>query len=336
MKIKYDKRIKKILVISICVSFLFFLVGVTVMLFEIPGLEILYLFGILVGGGVFLCSVFNLVALFFYFRRLKKHGYEIPHDRKAYQNDLRNVPVSVHLEHTGGLTPDSRESVILAALHLAVFIFANLWNIYYITSWYQYVDDIAVFLLCVQIIFDAGWLGASIIYFKQRSSKKYRDDVEPDFSRKERTSLEKGVFTCLVILVFMVFAKSLIMNMSSYVFRARQEKDQSTIEEIQKCISVVLFENSQDASVMLKDCESYAQMVEGCYISEWSNPQDSFATEIAKQIGIPDYSQLAGRFYTADGNAQIYVRITGSQVYVCMKNPLLEKHGKQPTYEAGK
>lgn len=46
MKIKYDKRTKKVLSITACVSLMLFLAGFVVMHFEIAGLELLFLFGI--------------------------------------------------------------------------------------------------------------------------------------------------------------------------------------------------------------------------------------------------------------------------------------------------
>lgn len=139
-------------------------------------------------------SLINLVFAACYFKRLKKHGYEVPYDRNIYGNDLKNV---LNSYASGSLidvpNQGSKESVILAIFHAMVFVFANVWNIYYIINWYKYVNDDAVFLLCVQIILDLGWLIAAIVYFRQRNSEKYRDDVELDFSKKERSGIERGI-----------------------------------------------------------------------------------------------------------------------------------------------
>lgn len=336
MKIKYDKRTKKVLSITTCVSLMLFLAGFIVMYFEIAGLELLFLFGIYAGGGLLIYSFINLVFAACYFKRLNIHGYEVPYDRNRYGNDLKNVPnscasgSSIDVSNQG-----SKESVILAIFHLMVFVFANVWNIYYIISWYKYVNDNAVFLLCVQIILDLGWFIAAIVYFRQRNNEKYRDDVELDFSRKERSSIEKGILTGIVVLSVTVFIKAMVVNMSDYVFHSRQAKDQSTIEHIQSCILATYSEMNQNDASTLRSCDSYVQMVEGCYISEWSKPQDVFAFNTAEMMGISDYSELADKFGTSDGRAQIYVEISNDKVYVFLENPLLVDHGYQPSYEAG-
>ena len=94
MKIKYDRRTTKVLLITTIVSLLLFLTGIIVMYFEITGLALLFLFGIYAGGGLLIYSLLNLVCAVCYFRRLKMHGYEVPYDRNRYGNDLKNVPNS--------------------------------------------------------------------------------------------------------------------------------------------------------------------------------------------------------------------------------------------------
>lgn len=127
------------------------------MYFEISGLELLFLVGIYAGGGLLIYSLLNLVCAVCYFRRLKIHGYAVPNDRNRYGNDLKNVPNSYDSGNSIDLSNhESKESMILAIFLFMVFVFANVWNIYYIIHWYKYVEDNAVFLLCVQIILDLG------------------------------------------------------------------------------------------------------------------------------------------------------------------------------------
>ena len=336
MKIKYDKRTIKVLLITTFASLVLFLAGMIVMYFEITGLALLFLFGIYAGGGLLIYSLLNLVCAVCYFRRLKMHGYEVPYDRNSYGNDLKNVPNSCDSESSIDISNQrSKESVILAIFHFMVFVFTNVWNICYIIHWYKYVEDNAVFLLCVQIILDLGWLIAAIVYFRQRDNEKYRDDVELDLSKKERSGIEKGILTGLVVLAVTVFIKAMVVNMADYVFHARQAKDQSIIEDIQSCISAAYFDMNQNDASTLQSCDSYLQMVKGCYISEWSKPQDVFASDIAKMLEISDYSELADEFAASEGRAQIYVEISNDKVYVALKNPLLVDHGYQPSYEAG-
>ncbi|GEM_PF-5972903 len=233
MNIKYDMRTKKVLLISMIAALLLFAAGFIVMWFEIMGLELLFLFGIYVGGGLFICSALNFVASLCYFKRLKRHGYEIPYNRKDYGNDLRNLPVSADADKE--IPQDSKESRILGIFYGVTYLLSTAWNIYYIVSWYRYVNGNAVFLLCVQIILDLVWIIEAIILYGQMDSKKYRDDVEADLSKKERTSIEKGLLTGLIILVMTIFVKSMAVNMSEYVYKAMSDKEQSsnTIEDVQ-------------------------------------------------------------------------------------------------------
>lgn len=61
--------------------------------------------------------------------------------------------------------------------------------------------------------------------------------------------MEKGILTGLVVLTVMVFIKAMVVNMLDYVFHVGQDKDQSTIEDIQRCISAAYFDmNQNDAS----------------------------------------------------------------------------------------
>lgn len=337
MKIKYDKRTVKILLIVFCFALILFLTGLLVMHFEIAGLEILFLMGIYAGGVLLLYSFLNLIYASCYFARLKKHGFEVPYDRKKYENNLKNLPCLTVSNCSGdAVSQSNKESIILAITNAVIFIFTNVWNIHYIIKWYKYLTDTAITLMCIQIIIDLCWLIMAIVYFRQRSNEKYRDDVELDLSRKERVCIERGFATVLVFLVMVIFIKTMTVNASDYMFRSRQLKDQSTIEHIKKCVLATYSQMNESDDSMLKNCDSYVRLMEGCYISEWSEPEDAFQTNIAKMMGISDYSELGAMILTSDGEARIYVKISDGDVYVCLKNPLPVDYDCQFLYETRK
>lgn len=160
-------------------------------------------------------------------------------------------------------TKQNIESRILFLLYMIVYLLANVWNIYYIVYWYKYVDSNAIFLLCVQLILDFYWLISAIIFFRQRNIEKYGDDVEMDASRKKRTPIEKGMITCAILLIFMVYEKNITVSMSDYISHSRAEHDQVYLERIQMEISRAMQEEASIQSTV-----SYKQLEQGCYISD--------------------------------------------------------------------
>lgn len=326
MKIKYDRSTNKILLITTIVSGLLVMVGLFCLFLNIDGTELIMLAGI-GGGGLFLFSGLNLFAGLCYIHRLQIYGYEIPYKKSDYNDNLQNVP---HVNRQfGAETKKNIESRILFFLYIIVYLMANVWNMYYIVHWYKYVDSNATFLFFVQFIFDSYWLISASIFYRQRNTEKYRDDVELDAARKERTSMEKGIIVCVIILFFMVYIKMIITNMSDYIFHSRAEHDQMYLERIQGEISRAMQEETSIYSTV-----SYKQMSLGCYISDWTKPGDEFSKAIAVYLGISDFSDLKNKIFNSDGKPKIYVKISGEDVYVRMENPLRVEHGIQYSYEA--
>ena len=325
MKIKYDNRTNRILWITTIISGLLALTGLFSYFLHIRGMLLFMLAGIF-GAGLFLVSGLHLFAGLCYIRRIKFHGYEIPYRKSDYDNNLQNVP-----RKNGQVFDETKkniESRILCFIYLIVYLLVNFWNIYYIVSWYKYVDSNAIFLLCVQLILDFYWLISAIIFYRQRNIEKYRDDVEMDAGRKKRTPIEKGMITCAILLIVMVYAKMIIVNMSDYISHSRSEHDQVYLERIQMEISRAMQEEASIQSTV-----SYKLLEQGCYISDWTKSEDVFSKAIAGNLGISDYSELEDKIFHSDGKPKIYVKISGDDIYVRMENPIRMNHGKQYPYE---
>ena len=326
MKIKYDRRTTKILLITTIVSGLLIILGQVGVFIDTKGSVLIVLAGIY-GVGLFLFSVFNLFAGLCYIHRLKHYGYEIPYKKSDYNNKLENVP-HINRQFCAG-TKKHTESSILFFICMSVYLMTNVWDIYYIVHWYKYVYSNATFLFCVQMILDFYWIISAVIFYKQRNIEKYRDDVELDVGRKKRISIEKGMIVCVIVLFFIVHIKMSITNMSDYIFHSRAENDQMYLERIQREISVAMQEESSVHST-----DSYKEMTQGCYISDWTEPGDAFSKAIAVNLGISDFSGLENKIFNSDGKPKIYVKISGEDVYVRMENPLRMEHGIQYSYEA--
>lgn len=325
MKIKYDRRTTKILLITTIISCLLVMVGMFDLFIDTKG-SVFIVLAVIYGGGLLIFSVLHLFAGLCYIHRLKHYGYEIPYKKSDYNNKLENVP-RVNRQFCAG-TKQHTESSILFFICMSVYLMANVWNIYYIVHWYKYVDSNATFLFCVQMILDFYWLIWAVIFYKQRNIEKYRDDVELDVGRKKRISIEKGMIVCSIVLFFIVHIKMSITNMSDYIFYNRAEHDQMYLERIQGEIGGAMQEESSVHST-----DSYKEMTQGCYISDWTEPGDAFSKAIAVNLGISDFSGLENKIFNSDGKPKIYVKISGEDVYVRMENPLRMKHGIQYSYE---
>lgn len=329
-KIKYDRRTIKILLVTTIVSALLFLAGVVCMLAEVEGavvIALVTLLGLYVGGGLSLFAGINLLSGFCYIRRLKAYGYEVPYKKEDYGDDLRNVP------HVSGKSCPETKNVgrrVLVFYYATVFVLANAWNVWYIIRWYQFDGGLAVFLLCIMLLFDSFWGISAFRFYRQGNRQRYRDDVEIDDSRKERMPVENGIVSGMILLYFMVLIKILVIQFEEHGFRSRAENDQRYLQTISSCVGSAMMAGGTD-----RTSDSYMQMSEGCYISDWGRPDDAFSREIAENLGISDYSELNGKFYTSDGNPRIYVKISDEGVYVRMDNPLRLDHGIQQPYEEG-
>ena len=330
MKIKYDERTIKILLVTTIVSAFLFLTGVICMLAEVGGavvIALITLLGFYVGGGLFLFAGLNLLSGFCYIRRLKAYGYEIPNKKEDYGDDLRNVP-----RVSGKSCPEIKNvgRKVLVFFYAAVFLLANVWNVRYIIRWYQFDGDLAVFLLCIMLLFDSFWGISAFMFYRQGNRQRYRDDVEIDDSRKERVPVENGIVSGMVLLCIMVLIKTLVIQFGEYAFRSRAEHDQLHLQTISSCVGTAMMADGVD-----RTSDSYMQMREGCYISDWGRPDDAFSREVAEYLGISDYSELNEKFYTSDGDPRIYVKISDEGVYVRMDNPLQLDHGIQFSYDEG-
>lgn len=327
MKIKYDGRTLKILLVTTIVSSFLFLTGLVCMLAEVKGTAVIALSGLVVGGGLFLFAGINLLFGFCYIRRLKAYGYEIPYKKEDYGDDLHNV-----LCVGGASRPEAgnKGSRVLVFLYAAVFLLSNAWNVRYIIYWHPFVGDIAVVMLIIMLLFDSFWGIYAYLFYRQGNVQRYRDDVETDDGRKERTPLEKGVMEGIIILGIMFLVKTAAAGLSDAILRSRVNHDFEYLCMISDNIKIILMEDGTD-----RTSDSYIQLSEGCYISDWDEPEDAFSREIAEYIGISDYSELEGKFYTSDGSPRIYVKIIGEGVFVRMANPLLPELDRYDCYSIG-
>ncbi len=314
-KIKYDKKIIKKLILAFLMGFVLLMLGVILLHFEIYGTAVIMLFSLYIGFGVLVFSGCNLFAAFVYRRRLRKNGYEMPVDRREYHNRLvelphENVDMDVSKKHMG--------SLILSVLFGVIFLFFFVWNIRLYIEWNYPHSDVA-FMCGMLMLLNIYWLVSAIIYGRQINQEKYRDDVEIDPDRKERVSVEKGVFIAIIMLVVTAYANIMAGGALDYVLEAQASHDGALVSDI--CASIV---SVYDEYKGTPEGEQMRDMLsEGFYLSELEVTDSPGFQEVAAMIGVSSFVELQDKFKTADGPARVYVWI-GENGYleVFFENPM--------------
>lgn len=313
-KIKYDKKSIKLLIMATLIGLVLLLSSWLLIHFEVTGTELVCLFSLYIGFGVFVFSGLNLIAAFIYKRRLRKHGYEMPVDGKVYHNRLEELPREQEYEEH---TKKHRGSLTLCILFGIIFLVLVVWNVSIYLDW-NYPNSGVAFLCGVLMVLDLFWFIAAFLYGRQMNQDKYRDDVEIDSTRKERISLEKGILIACVMLVFTVFVKNTAQDMLDYVFEAQVSSDHQMVSDV--CVAIcTVYEEKKGTS---EGEEMYEMLSEGFYISDFYPASASCWDEVAEIIGVSDFSQLQNKMKVADGPAKIYVKIDADgYLNISFENP---------------
>ncbi len=228
-EIKYDKRDRKVLG-WLAVAFTVLKVGLEVLLFVNP-VENFSVFMILFYAGILLgfLSFFEWVQYFdciFYFKRLKRFGYQIPDRKSDYGGLLENLPSEENMitdkKNVVHDETNSKESIILAVICWGIaiiFLLMALW------LWYRFgwIDGIIVICLAIYGIIILVWTGMGIFYWRQRRQDRYRDDVGGDESRKPRVQLVSGIAIILMLFFFTNMAGFVLNLYAEVVYNSKEQ-----------------------------------------------------------------------------------------------------------------
>lgn len=321
-RIKYDKKIMKMLIIFGTASALLVLSGIVMLALEVRAALGFLFFAIAPGGLVCAAIWLYYAGGKMYFKRLKRYGYSIPESAKEYGYRLENVP------REGKITEKSvfsKVNVIGSYVSFGLSMAAIILDVAYFIRW-KNIGENAYALTVVFIIPAVIWLCYALALLRQSNKEKYRDDVEIDPSRKRRESPET-IFVTVIILIFASwFAFTIQETMTKYIFESMLDADKNEIRRIESAISTSVDELCGDCDY--NECQtlysSYEQMAAGTEITDWGMPADALQALIADKLGISDYSELKDDFHIADSDAQIYVQIIDGKVHATLKNPIEE------------
>lgn len=305
-RIKYDKYSMSIVRKAAIVFTLIFIFGIILTFAEIERTELIWLFSLYIGGGVSVACYVALGCSIAYFARLKKHGYVIPENRKDYDNRLENLPRESEESIREKRNSHSR---LLSNISLIIFgIFLVLDIRYYVYWKCQGESAKSMFVMC--LLFYMVWIFFAVFTRVQCNPEKYRDDVEIDDTRKERTNIEQGIFVYIVFFLLSLFANATANSMTNYIFQEGISEDLEQARMYQG-----IFENAMDAyrneegKLNYKDWENtFEQLKKGVDITTWGIPSDALQQSIADSFEIDDFAYLKGDFKSADGDAQIFVQ----------------------------
>lgn len=285
-------------------------------------LMIIIFFVYLCSGPALFYSIYQLLSGISYIKRLKKHGYQVPENKKDYDSLLELLPHQVQ----EAVDEDTKEMCNKASLVLGISSLGGLLvllgiDVWFVVEWYSfYKSEIATMIGLISVI-DVVLLIYCIFFFRQRNEKQYKDDVEMDENRKNRMPLVEGILTILILLVLSGAVKNTAHSMTNYLFGTRVSTDIETVQNVRQSLvtAYVLMEvQRKDASWE----ERKNELMQGVDITTWGVPEDEFQREVANILGISDFTQLKEDFRTSDGDAVVYVQIVENVLKVELKNPI--------------
>lgn len=152
-----------------------------------------------------------------YLKRLKKHGYDVPADKRQYHNSLLALPrtLPTYQETLG----NSMESILAAA----AFLLTSIGVVVSAASLYiKYAAfDIKYFGLFGNTLLLSYGLIRAFMFWRQRLNSKYRDDVEMDKNRKQRKPFSKALMELSVYLCTIVMGTLVLYMGSEVIYHAR-------------------------------------------------------------------------------------------------------------------
>ncbi len=181
---------------------------------------------------IFLCAIWILCILafglwvgyldaVFYLKRLQRYGYEVPENKRNYNKDLQKLPKAENV--VGNMSYKNYDSRILTILTGMIVAGLFLYDIYFLYRYSGFGKDIW-FFEGILILGTLVWLFMGISYARQISDRKYKYDVEIDFTRKNRKNLIDGIVEIIVLLLLTFPFIEVVNNGVQYMMRAREGK----------------------------------------------------------------------------------------------------------------
>ena len=263
-----------------------------------------------------------------YLKKLNREGYIIPERAADYGGVLENLPRTEIKQ----LEPETynRRSKVLWIICLSAFLILLAIAAYFCYCWSFMKDNVPVALLILGVP-GLLWLILALVFRKQMSNEKYKEDVEIDNYRKDRLSLGPAI-VFIVILFWGSWGAILLADaMMKYVYNARVEASRDEVRNVHFALEqtydeMLVLEKESVAGTSLEivlraDWESSIKQLEmGVDITEWGVPQDIYQEKVAEYLGISDFAELKDDFSVAKGDAILYAELKDGMIRVSLPN----------------
>lgn len=223
--IKYDKRDKKILIIVAIACTIFGILSMMTMesrgfVERIQSSIVLttVLFGYIMAPIVAVVCWIKFVECCWYFKRLRKYGYEIPNKKEKYSYMLKYLPREKILQSKN--KGYSAESMILAGIIIFIGMSTVAGGVWLLLK-YLFLGNDAWFIFGMICFMALGWIVAGIFFWRQRNNQKYKDDVEPDSTRKSRKHLANQLIPILIGMAITAGGILILQQMAEIIYRSR-------------------------------------------------------------------------------------------------------------------
>lgn len=219
MKIQYDRRIMRIILIAAMVVSVPTLGGI---IFGVFFDDMVSTFGdvMVVTSVITFCPMAGLwlacLDAWMYLRELAKAGYEVPDDRRKYDGALENLPrVREPYGIADGRDRDSVISAFITAVCALCFVAVA---IKYYAKWWRWIPGATIpgICLCVVAVF---WVAGTVIYYRQSDNRRYRGRFEPVDDRRVRPYLFKKIMTVLLAGLISVIFDMAMFSAAGYIIR---------------------------------------------------------------------------------------------------------------------
>lgn len=172
---------------------------------------------------VFVISVLALLNICIYLKRLEKNNFEVPDNKRAYDNDLSKLPRTEAVENK--YAGDSRLGGLISLAVYAVFVTLD---IFYQIKWIGIEDDFTFFFVLFMIM-HLFFLIFAVILFRQGNTADYVDNTDIAWGRKVRIPIAKTISILVITSIIAVFGLKLADTMTDYMHKSRQQKSVKVI-----------------------------------------------------------------------------------------------------------
>ena len=254
--IRYDKKSKKNWLIRLIISGSAILLFILVYLFDsvilaksdfLSSMDFLLVFfavlsvAMYISVPVFVISLLKFIDSSMYLWRLKKNYFELPEDKKLYENDLNKLPRTNQAENM--YARDGLVGGLLYILAYAGFVAAD---IYYVIKWTRLGETDAIVLFVFMMIVHLFFLIFALYLFHQKDTTKYVDDVDLDAGsiRKTRMSIVRSITILVITSIISVMGVTTVFTMTKYIYKSRYGHYDKTLDGFKEKATMNI--NSED------------------------------------------------------------------------------------------